>query len=122
MVAKNLFLPTAVVFLLITFGVSVFSHPIHGDSDDRGIAFANTRNCDLARKHLNEADECLTRALGGLCKIRTASQRVIGDERTAHRFEGQITMLRERLREVRKIAVDRLDHAVLPEINADDQD
>ena len=31
-------------------------------------------------------------------------------------------MLRKRLREVREIADDRLDHAVLPEINADDQD
>ena len=123
MTARNVF-PTAFALLLIAvFAVSLIWHGIQASSKGERTEFANTHNCDLARFHLNQADECLVKVLDGLRRIRTAKARnVIGDQRTADKFQSLIVALRERLSPVREMADDTLNHAVVPEVNPFDED
>ncbi len=111
------------MILISLFCVIVVSSALRSGAKRPESGFANTRNCDLARMHLDEADHCLAGALDGLRKIHTAKERiVIGDPVMATRFENQIVTLREQLRRVRELADRALMHATLPEINPLDDD
>ena len=108
--------------LLAIAGLSLVAFPFHTSKKDDTLS-VNTRNCDRARQHLREADQCLADAVAGLRQVTAAKEQVVfGDRRLTPIYIREITELRERLHRLSEDADGKLTGMVLPELNPANED